>query len=324
MRTVVSATQSGARAGASAARGTSRVVQRMTRASGAGRTGLSNLIELTAAGAAGDAFVAVALAGTLFFSASVDQARGQVALALLVTMAPFAVLAPLIGPMLDRVQQGRRYILAGTLAARGLLCWGMAGAVLHHDDVTLLPAAFGVLVLQKAYGVTRSAVTPRLLPAEITLVTANARTGLAALVASTLGVAVAGGVDLLAGGGASGATWALRAGTVIYLAATALAFRVPERVDIPQPRKPGTPGAAPRGRGAAEPTVPLARTPGGQPWTAYRQPPQPGHQQQPGHPPQPGPRPQPGPQPGTGNGSRMVRAESAKPRWMACRIHHIA
>ena len=76
-------------------------------------------------------------------------------------MAPFAVLAPLVGPLLDRVQDGRRYILAGTLLARGLLCWGMAGAVFYHDSVTLLPAAFGVLVLQKAYGVSRSAVTAR-------------------------------------------------------------------------------------------------------------------------------------------------------------------
>src|SRR6266571_3761693 len=135
---------------------------------GAGRTGLANLIELSAASSLADAFVAVALAGTLFFSASVDQARGRVALALLITMAPFAVLAPLIGPMLDRVQQGRRFILAGTLLARGLLCWGMSGAVQHNDAVTLLPAAFGVLVLQKAFGVTRSAIAPRLLPAEIT------------------------------------------------------------------------------------------------------------------------------------------------------------
>ena len=65
----------------------------------------------------------------------------------------------------------------------------------HHDTVTLLPAAFGVLVLQKAFGVTRSAITPRLLPREITLVTANARTGLASLIASTVGVRIAGGVD---------------------------------------------------------------------------------------------------------------------------------
>ncbi|MEI4908369.1 hypothetical protein Q8G40_30270, partial [Klebsiella pneumoniae] len=68
------------------------MIQRLTRASGAGRTGLSSLIELTAAGNVGDAFVAVALAGTLFFGVSVSQARSQVALALLVTIAPFAVL----------------------------------------------------------------------------------------------------------------------------------------------------------------------------------------------------------------------------------------
>ena len=199
----------------------------LTQASGAGRTGLDRVIELTAAGAAADAFVAVALAGTLFFSTSVDQARGRIALTLLITMAPFAVLAPFIGPMLDRVRDGRRYIMVGTLLARGLLCWGMAGAVQHSDTVTLLPAAFGVLVLQKAYGVTRSAVTPRVLPASITLVSANARISLAALVASTLGVGVAGGVSFLAGGGTAGATWALRIGTLVYLGAIALGIRLP-------------------------------------------------------------------------------------------------
>jgi hypothetical protein len=208
-------------------------VHRLSRASGAGRTGLSNLIELTAAGGIGDAFVAVALAGTLFFSASVDQARGRIALALLITIAPFAVLAPFLGPILDRVQQGRRYILMGTLLARALLCWGMAGAVLHNDTVTLLPSAFGVLVLQKAYGVTRAAVTPRLLPREMTLVTANARSALGALIATTVGAGIAAGVSLATGSGAGGAAWVLRVGTAIYLAATALALRLPDGVDTP-------------------------------------------------------------------------------------------
>jgi hypothetical protein len=248
-RRLTSAAQSGARVGASASRGAGRVVQRMTGASGARRTGLSSLIELTAASSVGDAFVAVALAGTLFFNTSVSQARSQVAIALLVTMAPFAVLAPLIGPLLDRLQQGRRFILAGTLLARGALCWGMAGAVFYHDSVTLLPAAFGVLVLQKAYGVTRSAITPRLLPREITLVTANARTGLASLIASTLGVALAAGLEYVTGGGSGGAAWVLRVGTVIYLAAMALCFRVPERVDLPLEHE--EPGPSPA-------TVPLA------------------------------------------------------------------
>jgi MFS family permease len=241
------------------ARGTGRVIRRLTQASGGGRTGLDRVIELTAAGAAADAFVAVALAGTLFFSTSVDQARGRIALTLLITMAPFAVLAPFIGPMLDRVRDGRRYIMVGTLLARGLLCWGMAGAVQHSDTVTLLPAAFGVLVLQKAYGVTRSAVTPRVLPASITLVSANARISLAALVASTLGVGAAGGVSFLAGGGTAGATWALRIGTLVYLAAIALGIRLPTTVDVHQAEQAG-PGAA-AGPAAGAAAGPAATTP---------------------------------------------------------------
>ena len=244
-RSISSAAQSGGRAGAGAARGTSRMVHRLTGASGASRTGLSSLIELSAAGAAGDAFVTIALAGTLFFSTSLDQARGRIALTLLITMAPFAVLAPVIGPMLDRAQQGRRYLLAGTLMARGLLCWGMVDAVLHNDVVALLPAAFGVLVLQKAYAVTRASVTPRLLPREITLVTANSRTGMATLISSSVAGLAALGIEYVAGGGTNGAAWVLRVGTLVYIAATALSFRVPDHVDAFD-RKPagGDPEAA--------------------------------------------------------------------------------
>ena len=233
------AVRSGARAGATAGRRTGGLVHRVTGASGAGRTGLSTLIELTAAGGVGDAFVAVSLAGTIFFSTSVDQARGRVVLFLLVTMAPFAVLAPFIGPALDRMQQGRRYLLAGTLLARGLLCWGMSAAI--NSPVTLLPAAFGILVLQKAYGVARASITPRLLPAEITLVTANARSQLFTLTAAMIGGAVAAGIQATAG-----AAWVLRAGTLIYLAAMFLALRLPEQVDSP-PAPAATPAPAAAG-----------------------------------------------------------------------------
>jgi Major Facilitator Superfamily len=207
----------------------------MTGASGAGRTGLASLIELTAAGAAGDAFVTIGLAGTLFFSASLDAARGKVALTLVITMAPFAVLAPIIGPMLDRAKSGRRYLMAGTLLARGLLCYAMVDAVLHNDVIGLLPAAFGVLVLQKAYAVTRASIVPRLLPPEITLVTANARTGMASLISGTIAGLLALGVNFIAGGGVEGSAWTLRAATVVYIAAMALSFRVPDHVDLPDP-----------------------------------------------------------------------------------------
>jgi MFS family permease len=239
-------------------------VHRLSGASGARETGLSSLIELTAAGSAGDAFVAVALAGTVFFNTSLHEARSQVVLYLILTMAPFALLAPFIGPMLDRVRQGRRYILMGTLLARGLLCWAMSGAV-SGDPITLFPAAFGVLVLQKAYSITRSSVTPRLLPPSISLVTANARNGLAATIASTIAAPVAFGIEHYIG-----APWVLRIGTLVYLGATVLGTRVPDHVDetvtvaaVPATAAAAAPGEPPTVAETPYLTPPTEDAPGG-------------------------------------------------------------
>jgi hypothetical protein len=207
---------------------TARLIHRVTGASGASRTGLGTLVELTAAASIADAFIAVSLAGTIFFSTSVTEARGKVALFLLVTMAPFALLAPVIGPALDRMQQGRKYLLAATLVARGLLCWGMSAAI--NNPVTLLPAAFGILVLQKCYGVVRASVAPRLLPAGMSLVKANARSALITLIASSVAAPTAAGIVW-----AAGAAWLLRAGTIIYLLSVVLALRLPSHVDVPAP-----------------------------------------------------------------------------------------
>ena len=218
--------RTGGQASGKATRRTAGLVHRITGAKGADRTGLATLIEMTAASGAADAFVTVALAGTIFFSTSVDQARGRVVLFLIITMAPFAVLAPFIGPALDRIQQGRRFVLAGTMLTRGLLCYAMSANV--ASSVTLLPAAFGILVLQKAGGVVKASVTPRLLPADLTLVTANARSGLISLAASTAAAVLAAGVQV-----AGGAAWTLRVGTLIYLAAMVIAFRLPEQIDVP-------------------------------------------------------------------------------------------
>ena len=237
--------RSGGQASTKATRRTARLVHRVTGAQGADRTGLGTLIEMTAVSGAADAFVTVALAGTIFFSTSVDQARGRVVLFLIITMAPFAVLAPFIGPALDRIQQGRRFVLAGTMLTRGLLCYAMSANV--ANSVTLLPAAFGILVLQKAGGVVKASVTPRLLPANLTLVTANARSGLISIAVSTAAAGLAAGVQY--GGGAA---WTLRVGTLIYLAAMVIAFRLPEQIDVPaavpapvpvQPTRPDIPRA---------------------------------------------------------------------------------
>ena len=113
-RRVVGATGRGfKKAGSATGRGASytfRQARRASRAEGAGDSGLYRLIELHAFNAAGDAAVAISLAGTLFF-AQPGEARGQVALFLGLTMLPFAVVAPLLGPFLDRFSHGRRWAI---------------------------------------------------------------------------------------------------------------------------------------------------------------------------------------------------------------------
>jgi hypothetical protein len=248
--------RSGGQASSRATRRTARLVHRITGAQGADRTGLATLFEMTAVSGAADAFVTVALAGSIFFSTSVDQARGRVVLFLIITMAPFALLAPVIGPALDRIHQGRRFVLAGTMLTRGLLCYAMSANV--ANAVTLLPAAFGILVLQKAGGVVKASVTPRLLPPEITLVTANARSGLISIAASTAAAVLAAGVQF-----SGGAAWTLRVGMLIYLAAMILALRLPEQIDAPA-AAPRAPMAAPVGEAPvsqAPPTRPDMQRP---------------------------------------------------------------
>src|SRR5918995_5955286 len=158
-----------------------RRVRTVRDAQGASETGMHRMFELHAASCAGDALVAVGLAGTIFFNVPVGEARVRVALYLLVTMAPFALLAPLVGPVLDRFRHGRRYALATTMLARAFLAFAIADRL---DAWILYPAAFGVLVLSRAYGVARSAAVPRVLPDRLSLVEANARASLAGTVAA--------------------------------------------------------------------------------------------------------------------------------------------
>jgi MFS family permease len=168
--------------------------------------------------------VAVALANTLFFSVPAGEARGRVALYLLITMAPFAVMAPIIGPLLDRFRHGRRWSIAVTMLARAFLAWVLAGAV-GNESFSLYPAAFGCLVASKAYGVTRSATVPRLLPEGGTLVGVNSRISLAGIVSGACGAGLAAGISSFS------LAWSLRVTFVVFCFGTVLALRLPARVD---------------------------------------------------------------------------------------------
>jgi hypothetical protein len=118
-----------------------------------------------------------------------------------------------------------------------------------------------VLVLQKVYTVTKAAVTPRLLPREITLVTANARANLGSLIATSIGAVLAVGIDAILGGGSGGAAWVLRVGTFVYLAAMLLGLRLPDRVDPVPPASAGSAAEAVAGDAAGpQATVPDATT----------------------------------------------------------------
>jgi MFS family permease len=231
-----------------------RRVGAASRADGAKESGLTSLIWTHTVHYAADAMVAVALAGTVFFSAARSQQRLNIALYLLVTMAPFALIAPFIGPVLDRMQRGRRIALAGTAVLRAALAYIMAAN--FTNPLGLYPAMFGILVLSKAYGVLKSACVPRVLPNGVSLVTANARMSIFGLA----GAGVAGG--LLAGFvKVSGSyPWALRITAIVFLVAAVMSLRLPSLVDSSEGEETATvvSAEAPRGR-------PKARLWGGTP-----------------------------------------------------------
>ena len=227
---------------------TFRQARRASRAEGAGDSGLYRLIELHAFNAAGDAAVAISLAGTLFF-AQPGEARGQVALFLGLTMLPFAIVAPLLGPFLDRFSHGRRWAIGGTMALRAFLCWLMADAV-ASQSIAMFPTALGVLVSSKAYGVARAATVPRLLPSGLTLVKANSRISLAGVVGAAIAAPLAGLASTF------GSQWSLRFAFLVFAGATILSILLPAKADAHGGRAAGqpergqeeVPGAARRGR----------------------------------------------------------------------------
>jgi MFS family permease len=198
--------------------------RRAATADGADRSGLTALTYTTMATYAVDAAVAVALANTLFFSAATAESRGKVALYLLITVAPFVLIAPVIGPLLDRIQRGRRAALAVTFAGRAVLALVMA---FNFDSWVLYPAALGVMVLSKSYMVLKAAVTPRVLPPGITLVTTNSRLTVFGMVGGGVFGALAAGVAW-----ASGSTGALIFTAILAGAGTWLCMRIPPWVEV--------------------------------------------------------------------------------------------
>ncbi len=179
----------------------------------------ARLARAHAGAVAGDTLVTIALAGTLFFSIDPSEARSRVFLYLALTMAPFAVVAPLVGPALDRMPGGRRWMVVGSSLLRALVCALMIRDV---DSLLLFPEAFVLLVLSKSHQVAKSALVPTTVHSDEELVEANSKLS---LISGMMGfvAGVPGGVVLQLGG----SEWVLGLGTIVFAVATVIALRLP-------------------------------------------------------------------------------------------------
>jgi MFS family permease len=176
---------------------------------------------------AGDTLIAIALAGSLFFNIDPTDARWKVAAYLALTMAPFAFVAPLVGPTLDRVRGGRRWMIVGANALRAVICVLMIG---HVDSLLLFPEAFALLVLSKSYHVAKSAIVPTVVRSDEELVEANAKLS---LLSGAVGFAAAipGGLATLI----ADAEGVLVVAVLVFAAAAIVALQVPATQVAPLP-----------------------------------------------------------------------------------------
>ncbi len=183
-------------------------------------TSFLRLVRVHALAAAGDAMITIALAGSLFFSIDPSAARFRVTLYLVLTMAPFAVVGPLIGPALDRFRGGRRPMIFAINAGRAFVAFLM---ISNMDSLLLFPLAFAVLILQKSYGVAKASMVPLILSREEQFVGGNARLAVVGSVCGLIGAGPALLANLL-----GGSSWTVGLAMVVYIIAALSSLSLPQ------------------------------------------------------------------------------------------------
>ena len=168
----------------------------------------------------GNAAIAIALANSLFFSIDPQAARGRIILYLLLSMAPFTLVAPMIGPAIDRIRSGHRVVIIGLLFGLGLASLGMIGRV---QSLLIFPLAFLILVFGKGYAVAKAAIVPVTANTETELVSRNSRLAVLSGIMSIVGA----GPALLFSWGL-GSSWTVGLGMIQFFWAAILAFRLPK------------------------------------------------------------------------------------------------
>jgi MFS-type transporter involved in bile tolerance (Atg22 family) len=176
----------------------------------------------------GGTLVTISLAGSLFFSISPKAADHQVLLYLLFTLAPFAIVSPLLGPLIDKSRGARRAMCVVSAIGQAVLCPFMA---MHIHGLLLFPLAFFVLVFQKLYLVTKGALVPEMAALTAPDEETGAQQGYAPLNARlTLLGTLAGFAVSLPGGilyAVTGSPGVLVLATIVFVGAAVAAARLP-------------------------------------------------------------------------------------------------
>ncbi len=169
-----------------------------------------------------DSLITLSLVGSLFFSVSLEASRSRILLFLLLTAAPLAIVAQVVGPALDRIRAGSRFVVIWSHLTRAVFSLLLASSLL---SLAFYPLVFGILLSRKAYALAKTAMVAQLAPERTALVTASGHLARTGTIAGGVGTAVGGGLIALVG-----VEWLPVAAAVVFVAAAILAGRIPSTV----------------------------------------------------------------------------------------------
>jgi predicted MFS family arabinose efflux permease len=166
-----------------------------------------------------DSLITLSLIGSLFFSVSLEASRSRILLYLLLTVAPLAIVAQVVGPALDRIRAGPRFVVICSHIARAVFALLLASSLL---SLAFYPLVFGILLSRKAYALAKTAMVAQMAPEQTELVTASGHLARTGTIAGGIGTAFGGGMIWLVG-----VEWLPAAAAVVFVCAAVLAGRIP-------------------------------------------------------------------------------------------------
>ncbi len=166
-----------------------------------------------------DSLITLSLIGSLFFSVSLEASRSRILLFLLLTAAPLAIVAQVVGPALDRIRAGSRFVVICSHVARAVFSLLLASSLL---SLAFYPLVFGILLSRKAYALAKTAMVAQLAPERTELVTASGHLARTGTIAGGIGTAIGGALI-----GLVGVEWLPIVAAVVFVGAAVLAARIP-------------------------------------------------------------------------------------------------